>query len=212
MQRVAFFLIWATFFLGSSGAGAVTLTVSFSGTVDTVPTALASAFSKDEAISGSFQIDSLTSDSNPDATIGLYLGPTNSSFQFGSYLATAPGGSSGDSVLVRNAGQDSFQFNGLCGGLCGATDVGEYFLTNMGLALHDSTATVFTSQALPTSLDIGDFDSAQVTLTFQHVTLPSQNVIGAITSVTLVPQPSTALLLAAGLAGLAAAGRRRSRQ
>jgi hypothetical protein len=94
---------------------------------------------------------------------------------------------------------------------CIAADVGAYFLTNMGLFLGDSTEMAFSSDALPASLDINDFDNIrQVTLTFQHATLPSKSVVGEISSVTLVPEPSasllgmTAMLFVAGLRRLRA--------
>jgi hypothetical protein len=195
MYRVVLYLSWVAFFVASSTVEAETLTVSFSGAVTTVPTELSSTFFVSDPITGSFEIDSLSPDFREDPTIGLYIGPTNFSFEFGSYLATGPGGGGGDSVTVLNTTPDTFGFNGTCGGAaCIAADVGAYFLTNMSLSLTDSTDTAFSSDALPTSLDINDFDSAKVSLIFQHATLPSKTVVGEISSVTLVPEPSTSLL------------------
>jgi hypothetical protein len=195
MYRVVLYLSWVAFFVASSTVEAETLTVSFSGAVTTVPTELSSTFFVSDPITGSFDIDSLTPDTDADPTRGEYIGPTNFSFEFGSYLATGPGGGGGDSVTVLNTTPDTFGFNGLCGGPgCIADDVGAYFLTNMSLSLTDSTDTAFSSDALPTSLDINDFDSAKVSLIFQHATLPSKTVVGEISSVTLVPEPSTSLL------------------
>jgi hypothetical protein len=167
MYRVVLYVSWVAFFVASSTVEAETLTVSFFGAVTTVPTELSSTFFVSDPITGSFEIDSLSQDVDADPTIGSYIGPSTFSFEFGSYQATAPGGRGGDSVSVINrpfngsgTSGDRFGFNGLCGGVsCIAADVDAYFLTNMSLRLLDSTATAFSSDALPTSLDINDFDT-----------------------------------------------------
>jgi len=195
MYRVVLYLSWVAFFVASSAVEAETLTVSFSGAVTTVPTELSSTFFVSDPITGSFEIDSLSPDFDADPTRGEYIGPTNFSFEFGSYLSTGPGGSGSDSVSVQNTTLDTFGFNVQCSaGRCIAADVGAYFLASMRLSLTDSTATAFSSDALPTSLDINDFDNDEVALIFEHATLPLKVVSGEISSVTLVPEPSTSLL------------------
>ena len=186
---------------GAPAAEAVTLTVSFTGTVSTVPAELAAAFNPCDPVSGSFQIESTTPDIDADPTFGLYIGPANFSYQFDSYVATAPGGGGGDSVGVLNQAEDRYQVNGGCG-MC-APNVDSFFLTNFTLRLVDSTATVFANDALPMSLDLSDFDSGIATMIFQHDTLPSKSVIADLTSISVVPEPGTGSLLVLGALGLA---------
>ena len=190
-------------FLGSLPASATTLVVTFSGTISSVPTELSSAFAVNESVSGSFHIDSGTIDLDADPSLGLYIGPSNFMYTFGSYVATATGGGGGDSVLVVNdVLDDRFQAN--VTSPSGAS-VGSFAPINLTLALSDSSGLVFSSDALPTSLSISGFDSTQALIIFRDAMMTSRSVVATLTSVAIsVPEPVTAALLAIGLLGCAA--------
>ncbi len=193
--------------LVAGSADAVTLTVSFSGNITSVPNDLLSGFTVGQATSGSYEIDSLTADIDADPNLGLYLGPANFSYQFGTYVANVPAGGGGDSVLIQNdvSGLDRMGVNASCG-VCGP-DVNGFSSSNLILALQDSTQSVFSDTSLPMSLMVADFDGLSASISFPG----AGGVFSSITSVSVsVPEPGTAPLLGLTVVAVALALRRRA--
>ncbi len=81
-------------------------------------------------------------------------------------------------------------------------------ITNLELLLKDGDANALSSLALPTSLDLSDWDDPG----FNFVILDGGvgAVLSEIDTLTLIPEPSTGLLVGLGLAALARHGRRRT--
>jgi hypothetical protein len=87
------------------------------------------------------------------------------------------------------------------------------------VSLGDTTGSVFTSTSLPTSFDLSEFNAGVGV--FDFATYPSLKIhrsgpegdrytmIGQITSISPVPEPSTLFLLGSGLLGLVGYGRKR---
>jgi hypothetical protein len=196
-------------------ATAVPLTVSFEGTVEFIPAELASVFTDGDLASGFFQIESTTADTvpaNPD--VGFYPGPTSWSFTFGSYTATSAGGTAQDYVRIDNdlvLGITIDLYSAEAFDVSGAA-IGSFEPTRLGFSLNDANTTAFSSDALPTSLDLADFSQGgRASIRFDDpVSMTSATVTVVLTSVT-VPEPGALALLGLAGLGLAAARARRSR-
>ena len=83
-----------------------------------------------------------------------------------------------------------------------------------GIILRDSSATAFTSTALPRNLDNLSFDLTNWALWIHgaggsELTAPSIEVYGSITNISLVPEPETYSMLLTGLGVLGFMARRR---
>jgi hypothetical protein len=193
-------------------ASAATITVSFTGTVNFVFDQLDSAFTLGDPVSGTFQYDSDTADTVPaDPVLGIYPGATNFEFDFGGYVAT--GNAPGSGVQVDNDRMatglfDRFIGSKTCNGTCTGADVGAFTLQNLTFLLS-GPATIFSSDALPTSLDLTDFSQRSASLEFSDGATGPQ-VTALIESLTVtVPEPGALALLVLG-AGLVAVRRRAS--
>lgn len=195
-----------------TAAAAGPITFDFAGSVTSVVPALSGTFSPGDTFSGSYTFESTTPDADPSPG-GFYAGAIiGLTFTIGPYTGTLGLCSSGPCDIF-------VQDNGF--GPCASVDC--YFLnvipsgpsvagvipTSFQIGLNDFTGLAFSSDALPlTPPDLSLF------LPFFGVNFDSFafGVEGSITSFTLaspVPEPSTLLLLAAGIAGLTAYGWRR---
>jgi hypothetical protein len=209
----------------AGGAGAVSMmTVSFSGFVDSVPSAI-TAFGVGTSFSGSFMFDLDTPDTNTSARTGFY-GDTISEFNLrlgGFSVDSGPGDITvNDNIWLGIRRVDSFVVDG---GDDFDDFVGGFRVKDISLYLETSDRTTFASDALPDDLDLAAFDRANV-LTLDlwpgiqgsigDVTGYLDNVeytIGAIASgsgpTTTMPEPAGALLFATGFAFFRFTTRRR---
>jgi hypothetical protein len=183
---------------GPFGASATTLTYSFDGTLSTSFGTLNAG----DAFTGSYTIDA----SLPPAitggfgttTFALWFNVISATLQIESFTATSTAG-----VIQQIDDPTGDQYNVDSGNSVGSSQIGgldmDYFL----IRLFDSTgpAVVDASELLTDPL-LSDFDFR----TFVVVFGPSDNsasVVGTLTSLAVVPEPSTMALLGVGLAGLA---------
>lgn len=223
---VAVVLFGSFLLLTADHANAAIITYNFSGTVTDNPpaTSLAGTFAFGESYSGTISFDTSVADSNGSPTNGEYDGAlTSINVNIGSYAASATGGK----IEVEEASFfDSFDAEAknaapLFGGSATVTgaSVGGLSLGGIQFLLLDTTKSVFSSDAMPLSLSLGDFNVAIVSLLFYDA---SQPVTSAITSLALsldtltleetsiaVPAPGAPLILGCALAGLGFARRQR---
>jgi hypothetical protein len=146
----------------ASASAASAVPIQFGGIVTSVDSPLAGSFTVGDLASYTFSIDLAAADGNPSATLGSYLGgPLDLSI--GSYTASAlstsigitDGGSQGHAISFTNSplsGASIAQSAGARPVFGGVT------LTAPG--------NVLASAALPTTLDLADFDSTTMTLNF----------------------------------------------
>lgn len=99
---------------------------------------------------------------------------------------------------------DQFQaLSGFVAALGPALPVSGETPTNFGFAVHDPTAAVFSGDALPTSLDLADFDTTNTNLSYAILNFDNgQQARFTVTSMVFVPEPATVFLLACGLIAL----------
>ena len=213
------FAVGLTVLFGLAGRSLATpVTYSFSGNI--VGTAGLSAFNLGDTISGTFTYDPAATDTVPgDPNVGIYNQPysLNMSVNSGAYLATA---GQHESIVLNDSTTKSFgktvdSFDAFSSKLRGGTPSGAMVdgleLIDMGLIFLDYTHTLYTDDSLPTSLSLASFDSLQFRLGFGPSapgSLPTNVVIGTISTLQTVPEPSTLLLLGSGLAGLGFVRRR----
>ena len=188
-------------------ARAELIPVSFEATINTVSPPLDAGFTVGETVTGTFLVDTEATDLEPVPDEGNYDGVSNFAADFGGYAVTA----SSLSLLVRNGTGfmvDSFYVDGEPTG----ADVGGLAPGNFILNLGDEQNTVFSSEAIPLTLSLAEFESANVSLLFPDGGF-SRAVNANITELTYgVPEPAAPLLTAVGALALACrmqAGRRR---
>ena len=179
------------------------ITYNFSGTVDTVDSALSSIFSSGQTLTGSYTFDSTTS-AVPGSTsaAAVYYALTSVSFTVGSYTASS---TATQEIQVENGATDTYTVvSRKSDGLNGA-DVAGLPLSLFTIRLDDSSGTVFSDALiLPTGLVLSNFSSKLFFLDFGDLTAPSV-VSGTITELSQpapVPLPGAFLLFGSGLAGL----------
>jgi hypothetical protein len=203
----------ALFVLGAaSAASGASITVYVSGTLAQFLSggpSIESDLSIGDPISASFSYDPDTADSQADPGWGRYSGAVSqvsgtygSGFTFGS--SSLP---TGEVNVTNDWGAstiDQFQaLSGFVAGLGPALPVSGEAPVFFGFAVHDPTAAVFSSDALPTSLDLADFDTANTNLSYVALNFDNgQQARFTVTSMVFVPEPATVLLLAGGLMAL----------
>jgi hypothetical protein len=189
-------------------AVAVPITFSFTGIVTNVDSPLAVEFSLGESVVGSYTFESTTADIDPgDPTTGHY---DNAITAF-----TATFG--GDYTVTQGLDNDIFVADGLPG-----NDVYSLFLTNptaptvaglslgaLSIGLIDTDSSVFSSDALPlTPPNLSDFEiDSSGTI---YLGSPNQTMDFQLTSLTLVPEPTTLALATLGLVGIGYRRRKRA--
>lgn len=180
-------------------AGAATISVSWTGTVDYVAPELASAFAIGDPASGSFQIDTTIADTDSDPMVGFYPGAASAIvFRFGGYDASADSGAVGTSDALGDYIGVGVQSLG--GEVQGIPVETLSFLIQSGPGW-------FSTDAIPASLDPTAFHGdAQAYMGPGS----SQRLLGATVSSFsyAVPEPGTGTLLALGLPLLGRAPRR----
>jgi len=193
-------------------ARAAVITVDFSGIINSVAdgagtlagtgiTAGTSTFS------GSFSYDTATAASSLGTNIAGYPGGLFTVTIDGTYvLSDDPsvititddfGTSSRDGFFIGSAGSAADRFD------LPVTASYQYFIN-----LFDSTGSVFSSTALPNSLNLGQFDTAVFSIVEFGGGYDIDGVIQSL-AVRSVPEPATLILLGFGLAGVGFMRRKR---
>jgi len=224
---LAIFGLTAGIFFSAAQPGVASLiTFVAQGTVTSVDTALvfpfqppSPVFSVGDAFTVTFTFDSLTPDSNPDPNRGRYSNAiTSLSVTVGAYTATASGNNSisVDNDLPFGTGDRYFiDLSAMSGPSLNAFDVSSQTAL---LIMADSSGHALSSEALP----ISPADLAGFTLGGGGLALQFEDPMGDpvdptepllafvfadLTSISLIPEPATWLLLALG--GLTLRRRRR---
>lgn len=189
--------------LSAPGAGAATLTVSWTGHVTSVDSALSSTFTVGDAASGTFQIETTTPDSDSASNHGEYDALRNMSITLSGVTATSAvptlGGlsifDSPPGTFVDGLEQDAGPWVG--------ADIGSlHFLSANGLNLEDQQSTAFTTDAIPTSLDLSQFEIRNFGLNYLDGELLLQARAFADSITFTVPEPRSLILLALGALAL----------
>lgn len=161
------------------------------------------------AASLTFTFDADTADTNPLSNRGLYSNPFVGEiigvFGAETFRATGPAGRLG---VADNDLLFSDEFSGATA-ISAVSDSGTYAGVQLQFAFRDLDQSAFSSDALPTSLNLADFtgqfDRADFTVTGGSV----GQVVASFSSVTIapvpaVPLPATGVMLLAGFGGFAA--------
>jgi len=193
------FALSAALLLGlAAPAEASILTFSWTGTVTQVDAPLASGATIGDPGSGSFQIESTTPDSAASADFGDYPGPQNMTITLGDITATSALGTIGGLSVF------DFTFDGieLDTGPWSGAPIGSFALQFAALNMEDADATTFSSDAIPTSLTLADFEIRLFRIGFRDGEAFAQ-VQGVVESITItVPEPSSRALLVSGALAL----------
>ena len=206
-QRTILVLLGLTVAICCVSPAHADLIFTFAGEVASVDTPLDSQFTVGDTFTFTFSIDETTADTNSSPEDGVYPGVTGVSF---SYSNGYTGGAASSPILAVQSRSSfdalSSQFNPTGAGVSGQTP------SFIEFSLDDTTATAFTSDAIPTALDINDFDVTRLQLFFSG-SAGETSVTGIITSasVTLsaVPEPSSLAVWVLGGLMLGFRGRRR---
>jgi hypothetical protein len=169
--------LWCCLVLFPGLAVAAQVTVDFSGTVTsasiTVPDCPALAITSGTSFSGSYTFESTTPDGSPSASSGFYPALSALSVDVGGeLLVSAVSGI----IAVTDAAADAYQVNA---SVANTTCPGGTILDIL-LTLQDSDGAVFTSDALPTSLDFAEFEDRDFQITDFGGVLSIQGTIQAV--------------------------------
>jgi hypothetical protein len=193
-------------FAGSAAQG-TPFVVTFSGTITSVDPNLASQFTVGQPVSGSFAFDSAAIDQIPANTqIGQYIA-TNATLQIGSESY----GDANAAIIIDDGTAPGDQYELVADSLTG-NPVGAFAPQFWELHLQDSSASVYSDDSLPTSLDLTDFDNTFVLLRFGDGASTFADLTASVDSIAVVPEPASALLLLGALARLARHASRSARR
>jgi hypothetical protein len=213
--RISLWILMAIALLGTSVGSlrADPVTIHFTGTVDSVPASVSSYISNGDTLSGSYAFDSATAaNSGSTSTFAVFDALTSFSFALDSFSGSSsaaaeiqvdnnPPSPNDDRYGLLSRVSDGLVMN-YPPGYSGAT------VTDFSFRLDDSTDAVFSDALnLPTEISLSTFDSSQFFLFLNDGTL----VHGVMTSVSSVPEPSTALLLGLAFLGTIAVSQFRGR-
>jgi hypothetical protein len=171
-------------------AGAATIEVSWTGTVDLVAPDLASVLEIGDPASGSFQIDTAIADTDADPMIGWYPGAaSNLSFRFGVHELSAAAGalrilnSLGDGLIVTVQS------------LGGAIDAVPVNYLSFSI---ESGPGPFSSDAIPLNIDSAQFQGRAM-IGGDFLGSPTLAAASASSFAYAVPEPGTGMLIGLGL-------------
>jgi hypothetical protein len=211
MRALAAFLV-ALVAPASASAGSAFYGVNFSGIVNYVPPAIDDGtFEEGEEVFGFFRIDAGVEDSEPSAEDGHYEGAVSDRYlRIGDYEATASTGE----LFIRNAPGDPFADYFSVEGEVSGPAVAGLAPGNFAFSLLDPSRQVFSDDAIPSSLDLADFDAPVVVRLFFPDGNVSYGLELTISSLTYlpVPEPGGAWLAAAGALTMGALRGRRRRE
>ncbi len=199
MRRVLF-IPWLCAALICAGAShATVIPYEASGTVSSVGGSITSV-SAGNAYSITFMIDDSISDGNPNPLGGSYSGAVTSySFTVGAYAAAGSTDlqihdgltANGDQILVDDSSPGGPLLDGLAPNVFNL------------VRLSDFTATALSSDAIPPPSTVGFPSNPSWTSTYFYLAFGASSFVsGTLTQVQVVPEPSSALLTAFGIAGL----------
>jgi hypothetical protein len=188
-----------------AGAGAPFYRLTFEGSVNFVPARIDDGtFEVGEDVSGSFRVDASVPDSEPSPTEGRYAGAAiNRALQIGDYEASAATGL----VFIRDAEApfvDEFYVDGVVSG----APVAGLAPGNFILSLVDPSLAAISGDAIPTELELADFDPRAQLFFPEGNTNHALDLTITSLSYAPVPEPAGAWLALAGWLALGAARRK----
>jgi hypothetical protein len=136
----------------------------------------------------------------PSPTAGDYEGATSFRFEIGDDVITAPTGfvEVGDGELLGGNVVDFYRGALLCQEATCVGSVGNFLPLELELVLVDSSASLYSDDALPGDLSPADFDAREAFVSFAN-DVTSGGVTASVDTLTLVvPEPGAPLLLGAG--------------
>ena len=193
--------------LAPTAATADAVIFGFTGVVTQVDAPLSGEFSVGEQVVGNYTFESSTADSDADPAVGFYDNAiTAFTATFGGDYTVTQGVD--NDIFVANGPPGNDVYNTQLANPTGPTVAG-LPLTGLNILLIDADSTVFASDALPlTPPDLAEFEfdfSGQIFFDSPG----NQTMDFQLTSLTLIPEPTTLVLSSLGLLGLCC--RRRGR-